>query len=56
VSSWSKSLATPCELQAQWLFEEFVKLVTRGGPPDANAIAELRRRYDTEELSARKAS
>ena len=37
-------------------FEELAKLATRDGPPDANAVAELRSRYDTEELSARKAS
>ena len=37
-------------------FEELVKLVTRGGPPDANAIAELRSRYDTDQLSALKTS
>ena len=37
-------------------FEELEKLVTRGGPPDANALAELRSRYDTEQLSAPKAS
>jgi len=35
-------------------FEELEKLVTRDGPPDANAIAELMRRYDTEQLSAPK--
>jgi hypothetical protein len=35
-------------------FEELVKLVTRGSPPDA--IAELRSRYDTEQLSALKTS
>lgn len=37
-------------------FEELVKLVTHGGPPDATAIAKLRARYDTEQLSALKAS
>ena len=37
-------------------FEELVKLVRRGSPPDAAAIAELRSRYDTEQLSALKAS
>jgi quercetin dioxygenase-like cupin family protein len=37
-------------------FEELEKLVRRGGPPDANAIAELRSRYDTEDLSAPKAN
>jgi quercetin dioxygenase-like cupin family protein len=36
-------------------FEELEKLVTHGGPPDANAIAELMSRYDTEQLSAPKA-
>jgi quercetin dioxygenase-like cupin family protein len=35
-------------------FEELSALVARGGPPDANAIAELRSRYDTEQLSALK--
>lgn len=35
-------------------FEELVKLVARGGGPDASAIAELRGRYDTEQLSALK--
>ncbi len=33
-------------------FEELAKLTARGGPPDANAIAELRGRYDTDQLSA----
>ena len=37
-------------------FEELVILVARSNPPDANAIAELRSRYDTEQLSALKAS
>jgi quercetin dioxygenase-like cupin family protein len=37
-------------------FEELVKLVAHSSPPDANAIAELRGRYDTEQLSALKAS
>jgi quercetin dioxygenase-like cupin family protein len=37
-------------------FEELVTLVARSSPPDANAIAELRRRYDTEQLSSLKAS
>jgi len=38
-------------------FEELVKLVTRAGPPpDADAIAKLRRRFDTEQQSALKAS
>jgi len=35
-------------------FEELTTLAARGSPPDANAIAELRRRYDTEQLSALK--
>lgn len=35
-------------------FEELAKLVAHGGPPDANAIAELRNRYDTTQLSALK--
>ena len=33
-------------------FEELVKLVTKSGPPDAAAIAQLRARFDTEQLSA----
>jgi hypothetical protein len=37
-------------------FEELVKLVAHGSPPDANAIADLRNRYDTNQLSALKAS
>jgi quercetin dioxygenase-like cupin family protein len=37
-------------------FEELAELIGRGGPPDAHAIAELRRRYDTEQLSALKAT
>lgn len=37
-------------------FEELVKLVTRGGPPDTNAIAKLRGRFDTEQLSSLKAN
>ena len=37
-------------------FEELVTLVSRSNPPDAGAIAELRGRYDTEQLSALKAS
>jgi quercetin dioxygenase-like cupin family protein len=37
-------------------FEDLAKLTGRGGPPDANAIAELRRRYDTDQLSALRVS
>ena len=37
-------------------FEELVKLVTRHGPPDADAISKLRARFDTEQLSALKAT
>ena len=37
-------------------FEELVKLVAHSSPPDANAIAELRSRYDTHQLSALRAS
>jgi hypothetical protein len=33
-------------------FEELVKLVASGKKPDADAIAALRARYDTEQLSA----
>jgi quercetin dioxygenase-like cupin family protein len=36
-------------------FEELAKVAARGGQPDANAIAELRSRYDTDQLSALKA-
>ncbi len=36
-------------------FEELVKLVARSNPPDADAISDLRGRYDTEQLSALKA-
>ena len=36
-------------------FEELVKLVTPSGPPDAAAIAKLRARFDTEQVSALKA-
>jgi quercetin dioxygenase-like cupin family protein len=35
-------------------FEELAKVVGRGGPPDAKAIAELRSRFDTDQLSALK--
>jgi quercetin dioxygenase-like cupin family protein len=37
-------------------FEELAKLAARGDRPDANAIAELRGRYDTVQLSALKTS
>ena len=37
-------------------FEELVKLVTRNGPSDADAISKLRARFDTEQLSALKAT
>ena len=37
-------------------FEELVRLVTRDGAADASAIAELRSRHDTEQLSAPKFS
>jgi quercetin dioxygenase-like cupin family protein len=36
-------------------FEELAKL-TAGGPPNVNVIAELRSRYDTDQLSALKTS
>ena len=32
-------------------FEELVKLVAQSSPPDAKAIAELRERYDTTQIS-----
>jgi quercetin dioxygenase-like cupin family protein len=35
-------------------FEELAKVAARGGPPNADAIAELRSRYDTTQLSALK--
>lgn len=35
-------------------FEELARLLAAGGPPDAANIAELRRRYDTNQLSALK--
>jgi quercetin dioxygenase-like cupin family protein len=35
-------------------FEELAKAVSRDSRPDANAIEELRRRYDTDQLSALK--
>jgi quercetin dioxygenase-like cupin family protein len=37
-------------------FEELVKLVAQSNPPDAKAIGALRARFDTEQLSALKAS
>jgi len=37
-------------------FEELVKLVAHSSPPDAKAIAELRSRYDTEQLTALRAN
>lgn len=33
-------------------FEELAEMVARSGPPDSQGIGELRRRYDTEQLSA----
>lgn len=35
-------------------FEELARETARGGPPDANVIAALRKRYDTDQLSALK--
>ena len=35
-------------------FEELVEVVSTGRPPDAKVIAELRSRYDTDQLSALK--
>jgi mannose-6-phosphate isomerase-like protein (cupin superfamily) len=32
-------------------FEELAEILAKDGPPDTAAIAELRRRYDTEEIS-----
>jgi quercetin dioxygenase-like cupin family protein len=37
-------------------FEKLAKVAALGGPPDANVIAELRSRYDTDQLSALKIS
>lgn len=37
-------------------FEELAQAVSRDNPPDAKAFGELRRRYDTDQLSALKAS
>ncbi len=36
-------------------FEELADLLARDGPPDAKAIGELRRKFDTEQLSSLKA-
>lgn len=33
-------------------FEELADMVSKSQPPDANAVGQLRRRYDTEQLSA----
>lgn len=33
-------------------FEELGSVIARGSPPNADVIAELRRRYDTDQLSA----
>jgi len=33
-------------------FEELAKLASQGSPPDPKAIGDLRRRYDTDQLSA----
>jgi quercetin dioxygenase-like cupin family protein len=35
-------------------FEELAKVVAQGSPPDADVIADLRNRYDTDQLSALK--
>jgi hypothetical protein len=32
-------------------FAELVELLAKPGPPDPDAIAELRERYDTEQIS-----
>src|SRR5215831_5172014 len=44
----ARMLTTASPPDHERYFEELVKLVTRDGP-DANAIAELRNRYDTEQ-------
>ena len=33
-------------------FDELAEILAVEGPPDSNAIAELRRRYDTEQISS----
>ncbi len=33
-------------------FEELAEILAKPGPPDAAAVAELRRRYDTEQLES----
>jgi mannose-6-phosphate isomerase-like protein (cupin superfamily) len=33
-------------------FDELAEVLAQDGPPDAAAIADLRRRYDTEQISA----
>jgi hypothetical protein len=35
-------------------FEELAKVVARNSPPDPNIIGELRRRFDTDQLSTLK--
>jgi quercetin dioxygenase-like cupin family protein len=36
----------------EYYFEELAQVAARGGPPDAEVIAKLRARYDTDQLSA----
>ena len=38
----------------EYYFEELAQVTARGGAPDAKVIAELRSRYDTDQLSALK--
>jgi quercetin dioxygenase-like cupin family protein len=37
-------------------FEELAQLTAHGSPPDANLVAQLRSRYDTDQISALKTS
>lgn len=40
-----------------WIWQnKYFKSMAHGGPPDAKAIAELRSRYDTDQLSVLKTS
>jgi quercetin dioxygenase-like cupin family protein len=41
---------SPAEGHFERYFEEVAALIAKPGPPDAAAIAELRQRYDTEQL------
>jgi len=54
-STPARMLTTTSPPGHEHYFAELVTLLMRDAPPDANAIAELRSRYDTEQLSAPKA-